>query len=84
MMDRHQHCVYCEIDKESSKGFCIKHNKNIEYKEEHCDDIILKPYYLLCYAFRELGMVNDWGEASEQAIYCLTNYGFGGMKGYKD
>lgn len=74
MTDRCVHCVFSEIiDKNTCDMKCIKHNKTVKCMDNHCEDIILRPYDLLCYALRYYDLANDWGEASELANNFLNN-----------
>ena len=80
-------CVFSEVnDKKFCDMTCLKHRKTVKCMNNHCDDLILRPFQFiahLCYAYNydlvKKGKM-DWSKADEMAKEHLDKYGFAGMK----
>lgn len=80
-------CVYSEIiDKNKCDMKCLKHGDIVQCMNNHCDDLILKPFQFvshLCYAsnyekYVKAGKFN-WSDADSMASDILHVHGFAGM-----
>ena len=79
-------CVYSKIeDKKTCEMECLKHKKTVKCMDNHCDDLILRPFQLLAhlsYAHNIDHVRNgdwDWISADQMAKEHLDKYGFAGM-----
>ena len=83
MTYRCKDCVYSEIiDKDKCDMKCLKHNEIVFCMNNHCDELILKPFQFvsyLCHAYNQELVKEGWTGADKMAKDHLDKYGFAGM-----
>ena len=77
-MDRHLHCDYFKYnDVNNPKGYCLLHQKEIEYGfRPHCPNIVLRPMNILSYFLKHEHYCESWECADQKALEYLERVGF--------
>lgn len=80
-------CVFSEVNnKKSCTMTCLKHRKTVKCMENHCEDLILRPFQFLAHLSyaHNIDLVKkgkwDWKGADQMAKDHLKKHGFAGMK----
>ena len=83
-------CVDCVFSEVNNKKFCtmtcLKHRKTVKCMENHCEDLILRPFQFLAHLSyaHNIDLVKkgewDWKGADQMAKDHLNKHGFAGMK----
>ncbi len=75
-------CVFSEVnDKQFCDMTCLKHRKTVKCMDNHCDDLILRPFQFvshLCYVHNQPDFT--WRHADSMAKGILEMHGFAGMQ----
>ena len=80
-------CVDCVYSERIIDTFCdmkcLKHDEVVKCMNNHCDDLILKPFQLishLCFVTnRKHSEDYSWNDADRLAVHLLDNISFAGM-----
>ena len=78
-------CVFSEVnDKQFCDMTCLKHRKTVKCMDNHCDDLILRPFQFvsyLCYVHNHEDEPEfTWSHADNMAKGILDEHGFAGMQ----
>ena len=80
-------CVFSEVnDKQFCDMTCLKHRKTVKCMNNHCDDLILRPFQFLSHLVYASNRVKgdpskfSWSDADCMAKDILDKYAFAGMK----